>query len=94
MNQQASFSFATNHGLLLVRFPVFNSPLLFAFPTHDVQILSGTLFYRIDGYESLYVVDSQNDPPYVQLELFKVREFQNWEDLIIEKSGFSPGGAQ
>ncbi|CAM9962303.1 unnamed protein product [Laminaria digitata] len=58
------------------------------------EVLSGTLFYRIDGYESLYVVDSQNDPPYVQLELFKVREFQNWEDLIIEKSTFTPGGAQ
>lgn len=66
----------------------------FFFLVHGVQVLSGTLFYRIDGYESLYVVDSQNDPPYVQLELFKVREFQNWEDLIIEKSGFSPGGAQ
>lgn len=59
-----------------------------------MQIISGTLFYRIDGYDSLYVVDAHNDPPYVQLELFKVREFQNWEDLTIEGSAFTPGGAQ
>lgn len=58
------------------------------------QVLSGTPFYRIDGYDSLYVLDSDNDPPYVQLELFKVREFQNWEDLLIESSSFTPGGAQ
>ncbi|CAN0087168.1 unnamed protein product [Pylaiella littoralis] len=59
-----------------------------------LDVLSGTLFYRIDGYESLYMLDSDNDPPYVQLELFKVREFQNWEDLLLEKSSFTPGGAQ
>lgn len=58
------------------------------------QILSGTPFYRIDGYDSLFVVDSSNDPPYVQLELFKVREFQNWEDLLLEDSTFKPAGAQ
>lgn len=70
--------------------------LFFSFVPMPVlrQILSGTTFYRIDGYDSLYVVDLENDPPYVQLELFKVRDFQNWEDLIIEGSTFSPGGAQ
>ncbi|CAM9717395.1 unnamed protein product [Ectocarpus sp. 4 AP-2014] len=58
------------------------------------QILAGTPFYRIDGYDSLFVLDSDNDPPYVQLELFKVREYQNWEDFLLEKSDFTPGGAQ
>ncbi|CAN0279247.1 unnamed protein product, partial [Scytosiphon promiscuus] len=58
------------------------------------EVLSGTPFYRIDGYESLYVLDSENDPPYLQLELFKVREYQNWEDLLLETSAFTPGGAQ
>ena len=59
-----------------------------------LQVLAGTPFYRIDGYESLYVFDSDNDPPYVQLELYKVREYQNWEDLLLETSSFTPGGAQ
>lgn len=58
------------------------------------QVLVGTPFYRIDGYDSLFVLDSDNDPPYVQLELFKVREYQNWEDFLLEKSTFTPGGAQ
>lgn len=58
------------------------------------QVLSGTPFYRIDGYESLYVFDSGNEPPFVQLELYKVREYQNWEDLLLETSSFTPGGAQ
>lgn len=58
-----------------------------------LQILSGKPFYKIDGYESLFVVDSGNDPPYVQLELYKVREYQNWEDLFLEGSKFKPGGA-
>lgn len=55
------------------------------------QILSGTPFYRIDGYESLYVVDIENEPPYVQLELYKYREYQNWEDFLIEGSPWTPG---
>ncbi|CAN0097724.1 unnamed protein product [Ectocarpus fasciculatus] len=58
------------------------------------EVLAGTPFYRIDGYDSLFVLDSDNDPPYVQLELFKVREYQNWEDFLLEKSTFTPGGAQ
>lgn len=58
------------------------------------QVLCGTPFYRIDGYDSLYVFDSDNDPPFVQLELYKVREYQNWEDLLLETSSFTPGGAQ
>lgn len=58
------------------------------------QIISGTPFYRIDGYESVFIVDKANDPPYVQLELYKVREYQNWEDFLMEQSTFTPGGAQ
>lgn len=40
------------------------------------------------------MLDSGNDPPFVQLELYKVREYQNWEDLLLETSSFTPGGAQ
>lgn len=60
----------------------------------STQVLAGTPFYRINSYESLFVVDSENDPPYVQLELYKLREYQNWEDLLLEGSAFTPGGAQ
>ncbi|CAM9549183.1 unnamed protein product [Ascophyllum nodosum] len=58
------------------------------------EVLTGTPFYRISGYDSLFVVDMENDPPYVQLELYKIREYQNWEDLILEVSDFTPGGSQ
>ncbi|CAM9785536.1 unnamed protein product [Discosporangium mesarthrocarpum] len=56
------------------------------------EVLSGTPFYLLDAYESLYLLDAENDPPYVQLELYKVRDFQNWEDLLLEGSLWTPGG--
>lgn len=62
--------------------------------TCSAQVLAGTPFYRISSYDSLFVVDSENDPPYVQLELYKLREYQNWEDLLLEGSSFTPGGSK
>ncbi|CAM9811826.1 unnamed protein product, partial [Phaeothamnion confervicola] len=51
-----------------------------------VTIVEGTPFRRLLPADCLWLMDKENEPPFLQLELYKEDDFQNWPDLLREGS--------
>jgi hypothetical protein len=48
-------------------------------------IFDGKLMHTIDAQSSLWYADMENQPPFVGVELFKLREYMNWKMLLQEE---------